>query len=137
MKIPGFKRLNKSDYSEEHKDLVETLAVSLNVGIETLYLALNKQLTFRDNIKSTIKEIELTVNSNGIPKISTIFTVDIVGQIDGLWVIKADNMTSPTIYPTSGVTISYTQSNNLITVNHATGLPANNKFKLKLLIIGA
>lgn len=137
MRLPGFKRLNKSDFSEEYKDLIETLSVSLNVGIETLHTALNKQLTFRDNIKSTVKEIEVNVNSSGIPKVQTIFNVDIAGQIDGLWVIRSENLTSPTVYPSSGVHISYTQSNNLITVNHVAGLPSDNRFKLKVLIIGA
>lgn len=136
-KLPSFKRIVKSDYTEEYRSLIETLASSLNIGVDSVYDALNRKLTFRDNIKSTTKDIEVILDASGFPKVATSFLVDITGQVDGLWVIRSENITSPTSFPTSGIHISFTQTSNVITVNHITGLQANNRYKLRILIIGA
>ena len=49
MKLPLFRRLFKTDFKQEFQELVDQLSVSINVGIENLYDALNRKLSLRDN----------------------------------------------------------------------------------------
>lgn len=136
-KLPSFKRLFKSDYPTDQQNLVETLSSSLNIGIESLYEALNKKLTFKDNFLGSTKEVLLEVGISGEPKITTGFSLDgLTTPIEGLMVVRAENLTNSSVYPTSGVFVSYTQSGGSIIINHVTGLQANNKYKLKVIALG-
>lgn len=136
-KLPSFKRLFKSDYPAEQQNLVESLSSSLNIGIESLYEALNKKLTFKDNFLGATKEVLIEVNSAGEPKVTTGFSLDgITTPVEGLIVVRAENITNSVTYPTGGVFITYTQSGGTIIINHITGLQANNKYKLKVIALG-
>lgn len=136
MKLPNYKKLFKQDYAQEYQELVDALAASLNIGIETLYNALNKRLTFRDNFAVTIKDVEVTVNASGIPTTSTGFSIDANQRVDGLDVWRVDNLTNTTAYPTGGVFITWTQGTaqtaNAVTINHVTGLVTGNKYRIRV-----
>ena len=135
MKLPSFRRLNTTDYPAEYKDLIDTLSVSINYGFEVIYSVLNGKATISDNTASFIKEVEVEVDSTGKPKTKAGFKLEGTGRIEGLQVIRVDNLTNSTIYPTSGVLISFTETTTDITFNNITGLPANNTFKLKIMAI--
>lgn len=136
-KLPSYRRINTNDYSEEYKQLIETLASTLNPGIEVLFEAFNGKVSFRDNISSIIKEIEVEVDASGKPKNKASFKVDNAqgSRLEGIMVIKAENLTNSTIYPNSGVLLSYTETVNEVIINNIAGLPANNIFRLKLVAI--
>jgi hypothetical protein len=131
--MPSFKRLFKSDYEADDQGLVDRLAGSLNIGIELLYDALNNRLTVKDNFAATVKDVSVTVNASGIPINTTAVALDVAGSIMGVQVIRADNLSNATTYPSGGVFISFTQSNNSLIINHVTGLQANNTYRLKLI----
>jgi len=130
MKLPNFRRLIKSDYKEEYQGLIETLSFSLNNGIEVLYQTLNKAVSLRDNVACTVKDIDVEVNSSGTPVGNLRFSLDNTNRILGLSVLNAINTKNPTVLPTSGVFISYTQENKTIIVNNIKGLPAGQPFTL-------
>jgi hypothetical protein len=134
-KLPNFRRIYEQDYPTEYQGLVRTLSVSLNYGIEVLYDLLNGKLTFRDNIASTIKELDVQVDANGKPLTSTIIKKSTADRIEGLFVIKADNLSNSSVYPSSGVFINYTETDQQIIINHITGLQANSLYKVKVLAI--
>jgi hypothetical protein len=136
MKLPLFRRLFKTDFKQEFQELVDQLSVSINVGIENLYDALNRKLSLRDNILCTVKELEITVSPTGIPITTSIIQLDISGRVDGVIVISAVNITDSSVYPSSGVFVSWTQNQNGILINHITGLPANQKFRVKMVAFG-
>lgn len=136
MKLPSFKRLIKTDFQEEFQALVDTLSTSLNVGIESLYDAINRKLTLRDNVACVVKELDIAVTSTGIPKVSTAFPVDIPNRIDGLMVMNATNLTNPGTYPTSGVFISWSQTQTGILIKHITGLQADQTYRIRIVAFG-
>jgi hypothetical protein len=137
MKLPSFKRLFENDFDSSERNLVAKLALSLNQGIENLYLALSKRISLRDNIQCTVKDVQVTVDSNGIPINTTSFRVDDT-QINqnipviGCMVINATNSTNPTTYPTATPFISWTQTANAVQINHVSGLQANNTYVLRI-----
>jgi len=131
MKLPSFKRLFSSDFPEEFKSLVEQFGSSLNYGIEVLYQALNKEITLRDNIKCTVRDITVTVNASGIPTTPISFKLDTMGKVEGVIVISAQNLVNSTTYPISGILITGQQVNSLFQVSHITGLQANQPYTLR------
>lgn len=133
MKLPSFKRLNTIDYENQFKKLVETLSVSLNIGIEALYEALNNEVTLKDNIACTVKNVTLRVDTNGKPLTTTSFVQDVEGKIYGIEVINAVNTTNTGVYPTGAPFVSWTQNNTIITITNVTGLQANNTYVLTLI----
>jgi hypothetical protein len=133
MKLPNFKRILSTDFQDEYKGLVNKLAVSINDGLESVYNALNKRLTLKDNIQCTVKSVQISVNSNGIPSTTTTFQVDVPNtKVEGCMVISAINQTNPGTYPTAGVFVSFTQLENNIRIDHVTGLQANASYSLKI-----
>jgi outer membrane protein assembly factor BamA len=133
VKLPSFKRIFTADYPKEFKQLVDTLSVSLNNGIEVLYQALNGQLTLTDNLKATVKDVTVTVDSTGKPKQPSVFTLNTgLSKLDGLTVLSAINNTNSGIFPTSGVFISFSQNNSSVIINNITGLQADQSYTLHI-----
>lgn len=132
MKLPSFRRLIKSDYKEEYQGLIETLSFSLNNGIEVLYQTLNKAVSLRDNVACTVKDIDVQVDSNGIPVGSLRFSLDNTNRILGLFVLNAINTKNPSVLPTSGVFVSFSQENKTVIINNIKGLPSNQPFTLTI-----
>lgn len=132
MKLPSFKRLFYTDFEADFQALVEQLSNTINQGFETLYNALNNNLTLSDNLAASVKDVTLSVDSTGRPTSPTAFTISNSNTISGLQVLKATNNTNATVYPTGGIFITYTQSSNQITINNITGLPVNNQFSIRV-----
>lgn len=131
-KLPSFKRIFYTDFPKDFQSLVEQLSYTINQGFDSVFSALNNNLTLNDNLAVTVKDVTVTVNSSGTPTSATSFTIANSNTIVGTQVIKATNNTSATVYPSGGVFLSYTQSGNLITINNIAGLPENNQFTLRV-----
>jgi hypothetical protein len=136
MKVTEFKRLVTEDFDAKDRGVVEKLARVLNPVIEQMASALNKNLTFADNIAAPIKDFDVMVNSSGVPKVSTAFKTGLSANIKGLFVIKAENLTNPAVSPTSQPFVTYTESDGLVYVSKITGLQADNKYRLRVIVVG-
>lgn len=138
MRLPTFRRIFKTDYPEEQQSLVEKLSVTINDGFEQLYNAFTRNISVRDNIFCTVKNVEITVDSTGRPlnQSNAGFKLDTVGTITGISVVRATNLTNSIVYPTGGVFISYSQDTGNISILNVAGLPANNKFQLVIIAWG-
>lgn len=135
-KLSSYRRIVKNDYQDEYKPLVDQLSVSINNGFDTLFNALNGKLNFYDNIASTITEIRVSVDSNGFPLQRTQFKLSgNQTNIEGILVLKISGYNNPTLYPTSGLGISYTSDNGLVTITNIKGLETNKIYSIKLLTI--
>ena len=132
MKLPGFKRLLGSDFEKQFQDLINQLSLSYNNPIDVLYQALNNNITLRDNIKSTVQDLTVTVDANGLPTSGSQFKLTFSGTVDGVTVLSAQNQDNSTTYPTNGVFISGAQNSNVYTINHITGLQAGASYKLRV-----
>lgn len=131
-KIPSYKRLYEQDFPEDQQELVAQLAVTLNSGIEVLYEQLNGKLVMGENLAAYAKEILVTVGANGVPTGKTAIKKTTTDRIQGISVIRADNLTNSSVYPTSGVFITFTETTESIIINHITGLVAGNLYKINV-----
>ena len=134
--LPTLRKLFKGDYKEEFQELIETMIPTVNNGVEVLYDALNGKISIRDNIQCVVKDINLSVNSSGIPVSLTTFTLNSIARIDGCEVIKVENLTNSSTYPTGAPFITYNQTDNRITINHITGLIAGNNYRIRVIAYG-
>lgn len=136
MKLPSYRRIITGDFPQEDKQLVEQLGSNVNDGFNVVYQALNKRLTFADNIASTVRTIDVTVDSNGIPSQAVSFKSDVPNTpVLGVIVLSAQNLTNSAVYPTGQPFISYTQNGDAIFINNITGLQARNQYRLIVLAI--
>lgn len=136
MKLSSFKRLITQDFPAESQKLIEQLGSTVNNSFNELYLALNKRLTFSENIACSVKDVIVTVNSSGIPTQVTSFSLDVPNMtVLGVQVIKAENLTNTAVYPTSAPFISFQIVNNTVRINNITGLQADNVYRLKVIAI--
>lgn len=132
MLIPSFKRLISSDFPKEFQKLVDQLSLSLNNGITVLYTALNNNLTIRDNLLGTIQDVLVTVDANGKPIQTTAFKLNSTARVDLVMVGLALNQVNSNVYPTSGVLVSGTQSDNIYTIANVSGLQAGQQYSLRI-----
>lgn len=132
MKLPNFKRIVKSDYKQEFHGIIENLSFSLNNGIEVLYQALNRAISLKDNIACTVMDVIIEVDSEGTPKVRTSFLLNSTNRVLGVSVLNAVNSRNPTILPTSGVFVYFTQENKTLFIKGVKGLPADQQFTLTL-----
>lgn len=137
MKLPSPKRLQKQDFPPEYAALIDALGFSLNNGIDSLYEALNKRLSITDNFLSSVKDVDLIVDSTGKVTSGGVFNLDFQGKVVGLDVIKADNLTNSSIYPTTAPWPSWevTASNGIKLVN-VTGLQPSFTYRLRVIAWG-
>lgn len=131
MKIPTFQRIVKEDFKKDDQDAADKLGYVLNNFCETLVTALNKRLTIADNLAMEYKTLTLTVDSTGKPISATSFTTAL-GQLQGIIVVQAINITNSITYPTAAPWVSWTQKGTSVVVNNISGLQANNKYQLTL-----
>lgn len=135
MKVPGFKRLRTEDFTAEEQAFVDKLATPINSGFEFLYDLVAGKLSVADNLATQIKTVNVTVNSNGIPRTTTQFKLDTTDPIQGLLIINATSTSNPSLFPSGSVQIFFTQNKDIITMAKVSGLPENSEFALKILVI--
>lgn len=133
MKLQNYKRIISTDFEEDEQKLVEKLGRNLNDGIDNLYFALNNKLTFEDNFFATVKDVEVTVDSNGVPVVRTAVLLSNTNPVKGTLVISTVNKTNATSYPTSAPFISFSQNGATLFIDNITGLKPNERFVVRFI----
>lgn len=134
MKLPLYKRIFKTDFAQEYQGLVEQLSASLNSGIETLYDLTNKKISLRDNVACTVKDFDVMVNAAGIPMATTSVSLDVPGRVDGISVIRCDNLKNSAVYPTGQPFITFTQTGQAVIVSQIAGLQSGQMWRLRVIV---
>lgn len=133
MRLPNFRRIFKADYEVEMQAFVEQLAQTLNSSFEVLYDLANKKISIRDNVLCSVRDVDVIVDATGRPTTTTSMGLDGSGKVEGLLVIRAENITSATTYPEGCPFITFTPQENSVLFNNITGLQANYKYRLRVI----
>jgi uncharacterized protein YycO len=134
-RIPSYRRLYEQDFPEEQRELIQQLSVSINAGFEVLYEQLNGKLTFQDNLSSTVKTFTVQVDASGKPTTKTVIKKTTTDKALGLLVVRADNVTNSSTYPTSGIFITFTETVDSLIINHITGIQADNLYSISIIAL--
>lgn len=134
MKIYNPTQITASDYPQDMQQTIEMLGNVLNPFMQQVYELSEGRIDF-ENTVNNIKNIEIIVDSNGVPVQGSQFQAGKSG-IRGFQVINAYNITNSAISATAQPFIAkYTNSSGgLIEIQKITGLVADNKFRLTILI---
>jgi len=132
-RLTNVKRIITEDFEPEYQNLISRLGFVLNEFMSDTVDIINGNIDF-DNLAQNMVQFDVTVDSNGKP----IKGADVnVGKTNpsGILVIRAQNVTNSSVYPTAAPFISYTpKGNNIITMNNILGLQANNVYKLTIIV---
>lgn len=135
-KIKNLPRLIAEDFEEENQELISKIAFVTNPAFEQIVQAFNKNITIEDNLNMYIKDVELSVGSNGVPKPAVSFKSGLKGSCRGLFVIKADCLEKTVTYPTSAPFITFSEKDGQINIDHISGIPAGAKYRIRVFSIG-
>lgn len=139
-KLPTIKSLRREDIPDA-PEWMTPMFTQLNSFMSSMYYALDKDLTFNDNIASSVKQISFITRSDyltatplsggfEVQKIYNPLKVKPVGVI----LVKATDLTAYSII-TSAISINWSFLDSYININYVTGLVPSNKYELNLLII--
>lgn len=134
MKVTNIKRINKEDFDKDSQETVDKLAFIINPFSEQIVNALNKNIDF-DNLNQEIINLETQVNASGVPTINSEVKNPLKTRIKGIYCVSAQNLTDNTLL-VGAPFIVYSLNSGVITINQITGLPANKKFRLSMILIG-
>lgn len=133
-RVDNVKRINALEFPAEDRETIERLSTILNFFMEDVVNTINGNIDF-DNLKRELKTLDITVDSNGFPIRNPQFSSKL--DIAGTKIIRADNLTNSAVRPTSAPFITYTTNGTgTFTIQHISGLPANNRFRLIVELIG-
>lgn len=133
MKLNNSTQIKSEDYDGEYQALIDQLAETLNPFMQEVVELADERIDFENRVE-VLKTITLTVDAAGKPTLNDKVNTGKTG-IRGTQVISAFNLTNSTIFPTSQPFISYRiLAGGVIQILNITGLPANNKFQLNLVI---
>jgi len=133
-RINNLKRIVKEDFDQEYHGLIDKLAYSLNPFLEQISNAFNKNITL-ENLSREVLTVTVENDGSDVLKTTTQFKTNLTSRIQGLTIIKAENLTNPSVYPTASPWISWTINSNIITIKKVTGIQPNAKYRLTMEII--
>lgn len=132
--LDNIRRILKEDYPKKYHDIIDKLAFTLNRFMDQVVGTVNGNIDF-DNLNQGVTQFSMTVDSSGTPVGNNLFKIEQT-NVAGFIVISAINKTNGAVFPTSTPFISATRSNFVIKVNNISGLQADNKYDLTVMIIG-
>lgn len=130
-RIPPIKRLTTEDFKEQAA-WISKLFYSLNLFMESVTGALNKGLTFTENMNSEIKEIVVSIPSSGS---AFPFTYTAKIRPVAVWIGSAVEVAASPSPITSALYADWEYVNGSVRINNITGLTAGKKYRITLISI--
>lgn len=132
MKINNTTPLNTGDFKQEDRDSAERIGNIINPFMQQVVELADGRIDFENRVENLIV-VEFTVDATGTPLLNNKMNTG-KSSIRGFQVISAFS-TSTVTTATSQPFISYTPlGNGLVQVNKISGLPANVKFRLNVIV---
>lgn len=133
MKINNVTQIRADDFEEDHKRTAEQLANILNPFMQQVQEITDNRIDFENRVENYI-EIEMTVDASGKPILNNKISTG-KSNIRGLQVIAAFGASNANITATEQPFISFKPvGGGLIEVLSITGLPANTKMRLNVVV---
>lgn len=120
-RIPDLRLLKKEDFAAKDQQLIDKLAFPINNFMQQVVNVFKNGIDF-NNLNQQINTITVSVDSTG-KLVNTIqFKVALSTKIQGMICINAVNKTSTVRFPSAQPFISFSQNNEIMTINNISGL---------------
>ncbi len=133
---PKINRIRIEDFAPEDRALASKLASNVNGFMDETIRLFNKNIDFENLNRQVVKVTVQIDNSGNIVNTPQAKYTLRNGRLQGITVISALNVDSPTTYPTTAPFVSFTFSDGLLTIVNVTGLQNNSNYNLTLELIG-
>lgn len=121
-RVPDLKRLTVEDFKSEDRPLVSKLAFIINSFHEQVRSTLNRNIDSA-NLAREIRTLDFVTNESGQPLNTLTFRSELgTVKVSGINVIRLVITSENLRYPTTLPLISFSQNDDLITINNITGL---------------
>lgn len=132
MKLPTQKRILREDVKEA-PDWINGIIGPFNNFAETVYQALNRNITFKENVACFIKEITYKTTSLYPAADNLTFANELKFKATGVQVLQA--VDKSTYQPAAGpVYVPWIEDNGKIILGSITGLVASRTYTIRLLV---
>lgn len=139
-KLPSIKVLSREDLKEAPEWIVK-LITPLNSFMQSVYYALDKDITFSENIAAAVKEVKFVTRSDYTTapvKTDGWDTLQIYNPLDtkpiGVYLIKIVDLTAYKII-TEPVMVHWDYLDGYIKLTYITGLKDSNNYQINLMIL--
>jgi hypothetical protein len=131
--LPTIRRIMREDFRDAPAWL-DRLIYPLNLFLDSVYTALNKNLTFGDNIRAQIKTYQLTA---GVASTNNAFTfTTTLARPQGVILLSVIQQGSTYVPLTEAVSIpSWRSSDGVVYIDSVTGLTAGQLYNVTVLVI--
>lgn len=128
--LPRLRRFTLEDYPTQ-REWIAKLFDPLNQLVDTVFDALNKGLTFRENMRAVVKDLDFTESTGVYP---ILFPWDLRGAgPTGLIIARVISDTAPT----TTVGADWTFDGTSVVINSFFGLTTGEKYKIKVIAFTA
>lgn len=134
-RVPDIKRIQVENFDKDDQAVAEKLAYPLNSFMEQTQAVLKGNVDFQ-NLNRELLTLDVLVGADGKPVVITKVKSALRTKVAGLNCIRANNSTDSTLFVVGAPFVTFTQTNDILTILHVTGLQANNKYRLILESIG-
>lgn len=135
-KLPSIKRVLREDVKEA-PNWIERILLPMNTFFESVYQALNKNITFTENIACQVKDIKFTTSSTyssgDFEPLKFVSTLRV--KASGLILLQIFEDAGSYVPMTQGVHLDWVEINGTININHISGLDNSKTYYLKVLLI--
>lgn len=132
MRLPVVKKILKEDLKGS-PEWVNPIIDAFNSFAETIYQALNKNITFDENVRCFYKELSYRTDSAYPVAADVRFMNSLRVKATGVQVLQAISQDDYTPAP-GPVYVPWTEDNGNIIVRAITGLEANKLYMIRLLV---
>jgi hypothetical protein len=139
-KLPNIKKISREDVKDA-PSWIDRIINPLNTFMEQVYYALNKNITFSENIACNIKDLEfksLSTYTTAIPTSSGFSKISFthgLSKVSGVLVLQLSEKGNNYTILTSASTIDWSESNGTIHINYITGLSDSKTYSLRVLVL--
>lgn len=124
-KLPEKNRLLEEDFKDQVK-WIGKLLQPLNTFMSQIYSALNKDLTYKDNFRAEVREIEVKYGDFPFK-----VTHNLKYRISGYQIINAywsPKNSGSKVYLTSGLVMDFEEDGGFVTINNIGGIPNDGNY---------
>jgi hypothetical protein len=133
MKLPVIQRFQKQNYPGS-PDWFTRFLGDINSFTETIWNALNRNLTISDNIDAQVYTFTLTAGA-GASNNTTTFQTTLKHTPQAVFVGNVLNTTAYAAAPTAAVWASWSFTNPQIAINAITGLTSGQSYQITLVVL--
>jgi hypothetical protein len=136
-KLPSQKRVNKEDVKDAPQ-WIDAIIIPLNTFMESIYSAVNQNLTFQENIRSQIRTVSFTTSATYTSGAWTNinFSSGLRGiKTQGILVLQILNTSVDNFTPLKqAVTCDWYDNSGTITIYYVTGLANSTTYTMRVLV---